>query len=83
MRIFANFDMKGGDTMCCATGSRPGPQRWGHQNVCLCGCDDPEFYRPRFMTKKQRIANLEKHLEVLRDEAKAVEEHIAQIKKEK
>jgi len=35
------------------------------------------------MTKKQRIANLEKHLEVLRDEAKAVEEHIAQIKKEK
>jgi len=35
------------------------------------------------MTKKQRIANLENHLEVLRDEAKAVEEHITQIKKEK
>jgi hypothetical protein len=35
------------------------------------------------MTKKQRIANLEKHLEVLREEAKAVEEHIVQIKKEK
>ena len=29
------------------------------------------------------IANLEKHLAVLRDEAKAVEEHIVQIKKEK
>ena len=31
------------------------------------------------MTKKQRIAKLEKHLGDLRDEAKAVEEHIAQI----
>jgi hypothetical protein len=35
------------------------------------------------VTKKQRIANLERHLEDLREEAKAVEEHIAQIKKEK
>ena len=35
------------------------------------------------MTKKQRIAKLEKHLEGLRDEAKAVEAHIAQVKKEK
>jgi len=35
------------------------------------------------MTNKQRIAKLEKHLGNLRDEAKAVEEHIAQIKKEK
>ena len=83
MRIFAIINMKGGETMCCATGSHHGLQRWGHQNVCFCGCDDPQYYRPRFMTKKQRIANLEKHLEVLREEAKAVEEHIAQIKKEK
>ncbi len=75
--------MEGGETMCCSTGSHHGFHRSGHQNVCFCGCDDPEFYRPRFMTKKQRIANLEKHLGVLRDEAKAVEEHIAQIKKEK
>jgi hypothetical protein len=35
------------------------------------------------MTKKQRIARLEDLLENLREEAKAVEEHIAQIKKEK
>jgi hypothetical protein len=35
------------------------------------------------MTKEQRIVRLKKHLEDLRDEAKAVEEHIAQIKKEK
>jgi hypothetical protein len=35
------------------------------------------------MTKKQKIAELEKHLADLRDEAKAVEEHIAHFKKEK
>lgn len=75
--------MRGGETMCCNTGSHHGFQRWGQQNVCFCGCDDPEYFRPRFMTKKQRIAKLEELLENLRDEAKAVEEHIAQIKKEK
>jgi hypothetical protein len=75
--------MKGGETMCCATGSHQGFQRWGHQNACFCGCDDPRHFRPRYMTRKQRIANLEEHLENLRDEVKAVEEHIAQIKKEK
>ena len=74
--------MRGGETMCCATGSHQGFQRWGHQNVCFCGCDDPPYLRPRFMTKKQKIAELEKLLADLRDEAKAVEEHIAQIKKE-
>jgi hypothetical protein len=35
------------------------------------------------MTRKQRIAGLEKHLADLREEARAVEAHIAQIKKEK
>jgi uncharacterized protein YhaN len=35
------------------------------------------------MTKKQKIAELEKHLADLREEAEAVAEHIAQIKKEK
>jgi hypothetical protein len=35
------------------------------------------------MTKEQRIARLKRHLDDLRDEAKAIEEHIAQIKKEK
>lgn len=69
--------------MCCATGSHHGFHRSGHQNACFCGCDNLGSYRPQFMTKKQRIAKLEMHLEVLRDEAKAVEEHIAQIKKEK
>jgi hypothetical protein len=35
------------------------------------------------MTKKQKIAEFEKHLADLREEATAVEEHIARIKKEK
>ena len=75
--------MKGGETMCCATGSHQRLQRWGHQNVCFCGCDGPPYLRPRFMTKKQKIAELEKHLANLQEEAKAVEEHIAHFKKEK
>ncbi len=69
--------------MCCTKAGHQGFQRWGHQNVCLCGCDEPSYFRPRFMTKKQRITELERHLSDLREEAKAVEEHIAQIKKEK
>ena len=69
--------------MCCVAIRHHGFQRWGHPNACFCGCDGPPDLRPRFMTKKQRIAELEKHLESLRDEAKAVEERIAQIQKEK
>ena len=35
------------------------------------------------MTKKQKIAELEKHLADLREEVTAVEAHIAHFKKEK
>jgi hypothetical protein len=35
------------------------------------------------MTKEQKIARLEEYLEGLREEAKAVEEHIAEMKEEK
>ena len=69
--------------MCCATGGHQGFPMRGPQNVCMCGCEGPPYGRPRFMTKKQRISELKKHLEDLLDEAKAVEEHIAEIKKEK
>jgi hypothetical protein len=75
--------MKGGDIMCCNTGSHHGLQRWGHQQACGCGCLGVEFPRTRFMTKTKRIARLEKHLADLQDEAKAVKEYIAEIKKEK
>ena len=41
------------------------------------------YFRPRFMTKEQKIDRLKQHLANLKDEAKAVEEHIVQVKKEK
>ena len=69
--------------MCCSTGSQQRFQGWGHQNVCMCGCDDPGNYRPRFISKKQRITNLEALLENLQEEAQAVKEEMARIKKEK
>lgn len=74
--------MKGGDIMCCHTTLHHGFQRRGPQMVCDCGCDEPPYARPRFMTKKQRIEALERHLADLQEEAKAVKEHIAHIKKE-
>lgn len=74
--------MKGGEAMCCGTESHHGLQTGGHQHACFCGCDEPWNYRPRFMTKEQRIARLEKYLEGLQDEAKAVKEQIALMKKE-
>ena len=69
--------------MCCHSGSHPEMQRWSRPNACFCGCDEPPYLRPRFITKEQRIAGLEKHLADLREEVKGVEEHIARIKKEK
>lgn len=69
--------------MCCNTPSQQGFQRWGRPSFCDCGCDEPPYARPRFMTKKQRVMGLEQHLADLQEEAKAVKEHIAQIKKEK
>ena len=83
MLIFANIDRKGGDSMCCSTGSHQEFQKWGRPGACLCGCDDSMYFGPRFMTKEQRIDRLKQHLANLKDEANAVEEHIAQIKKEK
>ena len=74
--------MKGGDIMCCHTNRHHGFQRRGPQMVCDCGCDEPPYARPRFMTKKQRIEALERHLADLQEEVKAVKEHIAHIKKE-
>ncbi len=69
--------------MCCQTTRHHGSQRWGPQIVCDCGCDQPPYARPRFMSKKQRIEALEMHLADLREEAKGVKEHIVRIKKEK
>ena len=75
--------MKGGDNMCCTTGSHQGFQRGGHPDVCFCGCDDFTQFRPRFMTKEQRLNRLKQYLSELKTETQAVEEQIAQVKKEK
>ena len=69
--------------MCCHPGRHHGFQSMAHQATCFCGCEGPGMLRPRFMSKKQELARLKDHLESLREEAKAVEEHIARIKKEK
>ena len=60
--------------MCCGTEKNQGK---------YCGCSVHSEYIPRFMTKDQKITNLKKYLSGLKDEAKAVEEHIAMIQTEK
>lgn len=57
--------------MCC------GNQR---QMSERCDCAIGSDYRPRFMTKEQKIAKLEKYLAGLQEEAKAVKAHIAEMK---
>ena len=63
--------------MCCGT------ERSYHGGLCGCGCGAPSHCRPRFVSKEQRIAKLEEYLEGLREEANAVEEHIAEMKEKK
>lgn len=75
--------MKGGDIMCCHTERHRGVHSWHRPHFCDCGCDEPPFMRPRFLTRKQRIEALEQRLAELREEVNGVEAHIAQIKKEK
>ena len=58
--------------MCCGTEGK-------HGNLSGC-CGVHSEYTPRFMTRDQKIAKLEKYRDSLLAEAKAVEEHIAQIK---
>ena len=66
--------------MCCGTETH---HAWGHHHGGFCGCGVPSHCGPRFMTKEQKIARLEEYLEGLREEANAVEEHIAEMKEEK
>ena len=68
--------------MCCGTENRHGMQRRGPNTACFCGCDEPWNYRPRLLTREEKIARLENHLEVLKKEAKAIEEQIGLLNKE-
>jgi len=74
--------MNGGEHMCTNFGSHHETQLGHHPGACFCGCDGPMGFRPRFMTKEQKIERLGKYLHDLKDEAQAVEEHIEQIKQE-
>lgn len=69
--------------MCCGPESHHGASHWGYHHVGFCGCGVPAQCGPRFMTKEQKIAKLEGYLGALREEVKAMEEHIAEMQGEK
>lgn len=62
--------------MCCGAQSMFG-------EFCGCGCAIRSEYKPRFTTRKQKIAKLEQYLSGLQEEAEAVKEHLAKMKQEK
>lgn len=74
--------MKGGESMCCGTGSHHGSWHWGHHHGGFCACG-PSCFGPCFSTKEEKVAWLERYLEGLQGEAKAVGERIAALKEEK
>ncbi|MBC7257007.1 MAG: hypothetical protein H5T66_12985 [Chloroflexi bacterium] len=45
-----------------------------------CHGEGHMFFRRRFISREERIAWLERYLEALRQEMKAVEEHLADLK---
>jgi hypothetical protein len=48
-----------------------------------CGCHESRSWPRRFWTQKEKISYLEQYVEELREEVKAVEEHIAALTEEK
>jgi hypothetical protein len=60
-------------------GHHAGGPRAYHGSCC---CSGPIRHAPHFWSKEQEAASLERYLESLREEAKAVEEHIAGLKAE-
>jgi hypothetical protein len=54
----------------------------GGHHGCSCGCDEHSRFGPNFWTKDEKIAWLEKRLDDLREQVKAVEERIAALKAE-
>jgi hypothetical protein len=72
--------MKGGEDMCCGTESYHG-WPWDHHHGACCACGEPVHHEPRFLTK-EKTAWLERYLESLREQVKAVEGHIVGMKEE-
>jgi len=53
-------------------------EQWQHQHGCCC---HPGYGLRRFPTREEIIAQMEEYLKQLQAEAKAVEEHLAELKK--
>lgn len=66
--------------MCCGTESHHG---WGRYYGGFCGCGGTFHFGRCFLTKEEKTAWLERYLESLQEEVKAVEERIAAMKEEK
>jgi hypothetical protein len=58
-------------------GHRGHPEHHGHAAVCCCGPGLP--FGRRFLPREERVAYLEEYLKELQAEAKAVEEHLAEL----
>jgi hypothetical protein len=69
--------------MCCGVKSHPGAGCWGHHHGGFHACGGPSHFGPRFWIKEEGIAWLEQYLKDLREEAKAIEERLAELKEEK
>ncbi len=65
--------------MCCQSENQCGCGCGEHRHGCSCGCDEGSRFERRFLTKEEKIAELQQYLESLRMEIKAVEEHIAAL----
>ena len=65
--------------MCCQIDDQCGCQCRDHHHGCSCDCESSSRLERRFLTKEEKIAELQQYLESLRMEIKAVEEHIAAL----
>jgi hypothetical protein len=55
-----------------------------HGEACGCGdgcCGDGESFERRYRTKAERVSDLEAYLAELKLEVRAVEEHLADLRK--
>lgn len=66
--------------MCCGHQTHVAGCRCGHHPAGSCTCGQPMRFGRRFWAKEEMIAWLEGYLEDLREETKAVEERIAEMK---
>ena len=68
--------------MCCQMENHHGCKGKGHHHGGSCDCDNSSHFKRRYVTKEEKVAQLEKYLENLQLEAKAVQEHIEVLKGE-